>query len=311
MNNPQVSPIEVLKKLPPQVLAQMKMATGGRAQTYFTGSAPISPDVLKFLRVAFSAPIMEGFGQTETCSAIFLQRPEDPYAGHIGGPFTNIEFKLVDVPEMNYTSKDKGPNGEFMPRGELCLKGGPIFKGYYREPEKTAETIDEDGWHHTGDVVMMLPNGALKIIDRRKNIFKLAQGEYIAPEKIENIFLTNKYVAEVFVHGDSFQSEIVAVVVPDRDTLLALGKELGLGDKSFEDLCKDPKVIAHVTQALIKTGKEAKLLRFELASQIYLEPVSFALSGLTTPSMKLKRNPARQHYDAILKKLCNAISPKL
>ena len=87
---------------------------------------------------------------------------------------------------MNYTSEDKDPkSGVDMPRGEVCYKGYNNFKGYFRNPEQTRETIDAEGWVHTGDIGMFLPNGALKIIDRKKNIFKLAQGEYIAPDKVE------------------------------------------------------------------------------------------------------------------------------
>lgn len=91
-------------------------------------------------------------------------------------------------------------------QGEICVKGKNVFAGYYKDPERTAETIDELGWHHTGDVGMWLPNGSLKIIDRRKHIFKLSQGEYIVPEKIENIYVNkSRYVHQVFVYGESLK----------------------------------------------------------------------------------------------------------
>lgn len=106
-------------------------------------------------------------------------------------------IKLVDVEEMNYLAA----KGE----GEVCVKGANVFKGYLKDPAKTAEALDKDGWLHTGDIGKWLPNGTLKIIDRKKHIFKLAQGEYIAPEKIENIYLRSEAVAQVFVHGESLQ----------------------------------------------------------------------------------------------------------
>lgn len=115
---------------------------------------------------------------------------------------------------MNYLSTDVNKDGELTPRGEVCLKGPAMFKDYYKDEEKTKEAIDSDGWLHTGDVGMMLPNGALKVIDRKKNLFKLSQGEYVAPEKIENIIGRAKGVAECFVDGKSTEAFLVAIIVP-------------------------------------------------------------------------------------------------
>lgn len=105
--------------------------------------------------------------------------------------------QLVDVPELEYFALDN--------QGEVCVKGTNVFRGYYKDPERTAEAIDEQGWHHTGDVGMWLANGTLKIIDRRKHTFKLSQGEYIVPEKIEAIYIKSQYVMQVFVYGESLK----------------------------------------------------------------------------------------------------------
>ena len=113
---------------------------------------------------------------------------DDPMSGHVGGPLANCKIKLRDIPEMDYFHTDKP-----YPRGEICIAGSSVTKGYFKNPEMTAETF-KDGWMHTGDVGMILESGAVKIFDRAKNIFKLSQGEYIAPEKIENIYIQSEWV---------------------------------------------------------------------------------------------------------------------
>ena len=148
-----------------------------------TGSAPISADVLSFLKVVFSCPIREGYGQTETSAPVTLTNLSDPTAGHVGGPRGSIRMRLKDIPEMGYLHTDQPP------RGEICLKGPCIFTQYYKDKSRTQEAFDEEGWLRTGDVAMINPNGSIKIIDRAKNIFKLSQGEYIAPEKLENVYI--------------------------------------------------------------------------------------------------------------------------
>ena len=113
---------------------------------------------------------------------------------------------LEDVPDMNYFATDKNKNGISCPRGEVLLCGPGVTPGYFKMEEKTNSTIttiNGKQWLHTGDIGVILPNGALKIVDRKKNIFKLSQGEYVAPEKVENIYVKFPYIEECFVHGES------------------------------------------------------------------------------------------------------------
>uniref|UniRef100_A0A674MBH8 Long-chain-fatty-acid--CoA ligase n=1 Tax=Takifugu rubripes TaxID=31033 RepID=A0A674MBH8_TAKRU len=211
------------------IFRKVQASLGGRVRLIITGAAPISPDVLTFLRVAMGCQFYEGYGQTECTAGCTMTLAGDWTAGHVGPPLPCNAIKLVDVAEMNYLAV----NGE----GEVCVSGPNVFQGYLHDPEKTAEAIDAHGWLHTGDIGKWLPNGTLKIIDRKKHIFKLAQGEYIAPEKIENIYARSSAVAQIYVHGDSLQAFLVAVVVPDPDFLCGWAKmTLGL-QGSYEELC--------------------------------------------------------------------------
>lgn len=184
----------------PLVFSKTKQAMGGRLRLMTSGSAPILPHVHSFMKVVMACPLIEGYGQTETTGVTFATDSLDPTTGHVGGPTvnfyvnqSNVEFKLEDIPEMNYTHKDVDSNKKPCPRGEICIRGPGVFVGYYKDPEKFRESIDSDGWFHTGDVGCILPgNGALKIIDRKKNIFKLQHGEYIAAEKVESVYLKRK-----------------------------------------------------------------------------------------------------------------------
>lgn len=187
-----------------------------------TGSAPIDSSVLDLLKVCFCCPFFEGYGLTETSGGSSVTWPNDPITGHVGGPLPCVKWRLQDVPEMNYLNTDKP-----YPRGELQMKGASVTSGYYKRPDKTAEAFDKDGWFKTGDVAMIYPNGSVKIIDRSKNIFKLSQGEYIAPEKIENIFALSTMIQQSMVYGDSLRSCVVAIVVPHMNKAVEWAKANG------------------------------------------------------------------------------------
>ena len=157
---------------------------------------------MEFLRIILSCPVVEGYGATETSAAATGARLDDTGFMHVGAPFPCNEVRLDDIPEMGYTCEDvavatQASNGTMlynfdadavakartegsdelvsMPRGEVCLRGENVFSGYYKNKEKTDEVLDKHGWYHSGDVGMWLPNGTLRIIDRKKHIFKLAQ----------------------------------------------------------------------------------------------------------------------------------------
>nr|AAI55226.1 Acsl1 protein [Danio rerio] len=270
------------------IFSKVQASLGGRVRLMITGAAPVSPTVLTFLRAALGCQFYEGFGQTECTAGCTMSLPGDWTAGHVGAPLPCNFVKLVDVAEMNYFAA----NGE----GEVCVKGPNVFQGYLKDPEQTSGAVDKAGWLHTGDIGKWLPNGTLKIIDRKKHIFKLAQGEYIAPEKIENIYIRSDPVAQVFVHGDSLQACLVGVVVPDPDFLPGWAKNRGI-EGSFNDLCKSKEVKNAILEDMIQLGKEAGLKSFEQVRDIALHLEMFSVqNGLLTPTLKAKRTELKSRF---------------
>lgn len=282
------------------LFSKIRKVIGGRVRILVTGSAPISKDVLQFLRIAFCTDIYEGYGQTENTAYGTLTLKGEHTTGHVGTIAPNLEMKLVDVPEMSYLSTDK-PN----PRGEVCLRGYSVFKGYHKDPKKTEETIDSDGWLHTGDVGMISKRGTLSIIDRKKNIFKLAQGEYVAPESIEGVLALSPFVAQVYVHGDSLQSTLVAVMVPEPETfgpwaagvVQGAGKTTSASGGTLKELASDPVVRKALLKEFDQVGREKKLRGFEFVKHVHIETEPFSVdNGLLTPTFKVKRQDLAKHY---------------
>ena len=288
------------------VFNKVKAVMGGRVRLMITGSAPIAGDILQFLRVVFSCPLIEGYGQTETCAGSVLTNALDVETGIIGGPISVLELKLTDVPDMEYFSTDRDASGRPTPRGEICMRGPPVFQGYYKAPELTEEALDNEGWLHSGDIGMVLPhNGAFKIIDRKKNFFKLAQGEYVAAEKIEIVYSKSFYVGQIFVYGDSLQSYLVAIVVPEEAYVRKeWANEHGYSAATpFEEMCRNKKLTDKIVEDMNKKGKEGKLLGFEAVKKIHLEPVAWTPEDLLTPTQKLMRFQAKKKYIEIIQKL--------
>lgn len=270
------------------IFKKVQDSLGGRVRLMLTGAAPVSAPVLTYLRAAVGCQFYEGYGQTECTAGCTVTLSGDWSAGHVGPPLPCNIVKLVDVAEMNYLAV----NGE----GEVCVKGPNVFMGYLKDPEKTKEAIDQDGWLHTGDIGRWLPNGTLKIVDRKKHIFKLAQGEYIAPEKIENIYIRSEPVAQAFVHGDSLQACLVAIIVPDPDFLLGWANKRGFHG-SYEELCSSKEVKNAILEDIVKLGKESGLKSFEQVKDIALHTEIFSVqNGLLTPTLKAKRAELRNHF---------------
>lgn len=290
------NPSQIWDKL---VFNKVKAKLGGRVRFMGSGASPLSADVMDFLRVCFGCQVIEGYGMTETSCVITSMEEGDNLSGHVGSPNPACEVKLVDVPEMNYTSEDQP-----YPRGEICVRGPIVFRGYFKDEVQTREVVNDEGWLQTGDIGLWLPGGRLKIIDRKKNIFKLAQGEYIAPEKIENVYAKCKFVAQCFVYGDSLNSCLVAIISVDPDALKDWVAGEGIKYEELGQLCSDPRAKAAVLAEMDVLGREAGLRGFEFvkAVTLVLEPFTVE-NGLLTPTFKIKRPQAKAYFERAISEM--------
>jgi len=277
------------------IFKKIRNLFGGNVIRSGTGSAPISSDIKKFATAVFNCPIPEAYGQTEATLSITYCHPLEPELGHCGAPIECVMVKLVDVPEMNYFAKDM--------KGEICAKGPSVFKGYYKDPEKTAEAIDQHGWLHTGDIGMWLPNGTLKIIDRKKHIFKLSRGEYIAPERVESAYLRSLFISQIFIDGDSYEDFVVAIVVPDEEYLAKYCKQNKMNG-TFKELCQDENMRRIIFNDMEKCALNHGLFSHEKVKNIYLHSEQFNLENdFVTPTLKLRRINLRSYFKQIMQNL--------
>ncbi|RNA35284.1 long-chain-fatty-acid-- ligase 5 [Brachionus plicatilis] len=268
---------------------QIRNLFGGRVKLMITGSAPISPKVFEFFRIVLGCHVIEGYGATETSGGVSIQVPGDATFGHVGSPLVNCRVKLADVPAMGLIADRDN-------KGEVLVKGSNIFKGYYKDAAKTREALDKDGWYHTGDIGVINENGCLKIVDRVKNFFKLQQGEYIAPEKIEAVYLTCDLIAQIFVHGNSLKSSLVGIVVPDEAAVLAWAKHKGL-ELNLKTLSASPMLKSDILNCMETMAKAKGLSGFEKVKDIFVYPEGFSIqNGLLTPTFKSKRAELKQFF---------------
>ena len=293
------------------IFKKIRDILGGRMRFMLVGSAPMDPYLMNFLQCAFSCKIVEGYGQTEDCAGVLISSQYDRVCQHLGGPGWNGEVKLVDVDELDYHSTDVDPEtGISHPRGELCVRGPLLFKGYLDDEENTKKAIDKDGWLHTGDVAMVLTEhgNAIKIIDRVKNIFKLSQGEYVAPEKLENVLIDSKFVEQIFVYGDSYKNYLVSIIVPNKAKVVEFlkSKNIECNNENCTQHFENEELKKEILKDLETMGRKADFKGFEIIKKIYLSPEPFTVENdLCTPTLKIRRHVAKKYFEEKIKQLYN------
>lgn len=282
------------------IFKKVRTATGGQLRYLLNGGSPISRDAQEFI-TNLLCPMLIGYGLTETCASTTILNPGHFELGVAGDLTGCVTVKLVDVEELGYFAKNN--------QGEVWIKGANVTPEYYKNPEETSQALTSDGWFKTGDIGEWEKSGHLKIIDRKKNLVKTMNGEYIALEKLESVYRSNEYVANICVYADQTKTKPVGIIVPNNAPLTKLAKKLGImkEDESsinIENYLQEPKLVKAAYSDLLKTGKDQGLVGIELlAGIVFFDGEWTPQNGYVTSAQKLKRkeilNSVKDEVDAV------------
>ncbi|MEV6426280.1 carboxylic acid reductase [Nocardia sp. NPDC051463] len=266
-----------LAALDSEVKAQLRQEFfGGRFMTALCGSAPLAAETKVFIESLLDLDLHDGYGSTEAGGGLVIDN-------QVRRPPV-LDYKLVDVPELGYFRTDQ-PH----PRGELLLKTSTMIPGYYKRPEATAEVFDADGFYKTGDIVAELEPDRLVYVDRRNNVLKLSQGEFVAVSHLEAVFANSPLIRQIFVYGSSERAYLLAVIVPVADALAA-------ADSGALKLS--------LAESLQRIAKEGDLNSYEIPRDFLVETEPFTTdNGLLSGIGKLLRPKLTQRYGARLQQL--------
>jgi fatty acid CoA ligase FadD9 len=281
--SPGATDLEALKR---ELLLEMRNEVlGGRLLSCNFGSAPLAPELRDFIEESLGFPIDDNYGATEVSGVIRNKRVMRPPV---------IDYKLDDVPELGYFKTDKP-----YPRGELLIKSSSVMLGYYKRPEVTASVFDADGYYKTGDIMAEIGPDQLVYVDRRSNVLKLAQGEFVAISRLEAMY-TNGHalIRQAYLHGTSERSYLVGVFVPNEGT----SQELGIAD--------DEKAIrAALRDAIKEVARNEQLNAYEVPRDFIVEREPFSVeNGLLAGIGKYQRPKFKERYGARLEKLYDDIA---
>lgn len=274
-----------------------------------SGSAPLSDEVKSFLQCLLNGVIVEGYGATETSGPATIELAGSRGKGTVGVPIPCCLLKLIDVPEMGYCATDRVFQGKAcLGCGELCIKGYNVSSGYYKNDEASKASFDEEGFFRTGDIAVLLPNYEVKIIDRKKNIFKLSQGEYIAVEKLEAFYGSSPFVKQIFIYGDSLRNYLIGFVVPEESFVMEWAQSVpSYKGFSFRDICRSQLFHRQLSFEFQRIFEEKQLKGFERVTKFKVEPDAWTVEqDLVTPTFKLRRRKLRDKFQESIKTIYSA-----
>lgn len=272
--------IKIADKL---IYSKWREALGNNIVYIVSGGAALQPRIARVLGMA-GMTNLEGYGLTETSPVIAVNNPATGAMkiGTVGEVLSNVQLKIAED-------------------GEILCKGPGVMKGYYKAPDLTAEVIDEEGWFHTGDIGILEDERFLKITDRKKEMFKLSAGKYIAPQMIENKLKASFFIEQVMVigAGEKFASALIA---PNFVYLHDWCSHHKIHFQDNEELIQKPEVIAQLQKEVAEInktlGEHEEIKRFRLVSDEWTPQ-----SGELSPTLKLKRNYIADKYKAIIEEI--------
>ena len=257
------------------VFKKIQEATGGRLRICMNGGGPVAKETQRFISMCI-APMISGYGLTETAAMGALMDPlawTDSAIGEVTGA---VEIKLMDFPDAGYYSTNNPP------QGEICIRGASVAKGYLNLEKETKESFTDDGWFLTGDIGEFDSSGNLRIIDRKKNLVKMAHGEYIALEKLESVYRSCPVVGNICVYADQNKNKPIAIVVPAEPALKSLAEKTGVQGNGLEDLCHDEKLNAAVLKEMQNAGKQGGLTGIEIIEGVVLSDEEWTPQNVST-----------------------------
>ena len=284
------------------VFAKIRAMFGNKLKTVLCASAPMPKELADDFKVFLSIPIIEGLGMTELSGSAFCTNYHDLNNFTAGGVTSGVKMIIKSVPDLGYTIDDM-IDGINCPAGEICLKGPLIFNGYYKNDLENSKAFDEDGYFHTGDVGRIFPyyGNGLKIVDRVKEIFKLSQGEYIIPAKLESVYVKSNFIQQIMIYGNSTMNNILAIICPDKQHC---AREL---DITEEELIKDeenPKLKKLILNDLDRLAIDANFNGLVKVKFILLTLEGFTIQNeCMTPTMKIVRKKVEIRFKNRIEKL--------
>jgi long-subunit acyl-CoA synthetase (AMP-forming) len=294
---------------------EVQATLGGRIRYAVTGSAPLSPEIQRFMQTVLKVPVRQGYGLTENCACGTLGFKDDNAVKSVGGPLPCTVLRLADWAEGGYRNSDKDDPSIGVPRGEVLVGGPTVCMGYLvnsknPDPEivkKNAEefvTIDGTRYFRTGDIGQVSENGTLQIIDRKKDLWKGPQGEYVALSKVEAALKLSPYVEVPMAYGRVGADFPVALLCVVESTIRHVLEKSPATDAAskIEDLCDNPAIVAEVMKSVRQVCNEQGLNEFEIPKKIALIPPLNGVAAWTpenellTAAMKLKRPAIEQVF---------------